>query len=382
MVERWDREHPTATVVVEVRSFDDHHSAVLESRPGTLVPDVVAFDAAYSARFRDRADLFVDLRALGVSALEGRALDTRWRQGVADDGAVIGIPIDVGALALAYRRDLVGEEAAARFEELGSWCDLLVLGDGYSDVTDQPLLPRAADIFDAVLSQSETRFYDEDSEPIHDSSPAVRWAWDMAIRSLGEQPMFDDPCPEAEGIDRFSANLPIGSSQWGDAIRSGGVAAVIATADGLGEIQTTAPETAGSWRVAPLPGGGAAGDAGLSLAVHAGSNHAELAYDLVAYLADPSSQLRVVSELGPFPAATTLYDDQALVELRREFFGDSSIGSIYVTSARGYTTAPDGPDLRTIQRELRGAVSRVESGTQNPRQAWDEAIWRIGRAIG
>ena len=98
-------------------------------------------------------------------------------------------------------------------------------------------------------------------------------------------------------------------------------------------------------------------------------------------LLEASTQLRIFSELGRFPAAATLYDDPELVDHRREFFGESPVGAIYVDSATGHTTAPDGPDLPIIQREFRGAVSRVESGTQTPQEAWDEALWRIVRVL-
>ena len=55
-IELWEREHPTATVVVERRGFDNHHSTVLDPRADTITPDVVAYDIAYGAKMRERAD--------------------------------------------------------------------------------------------------------------------------------------------------------------------------------------------------------------------------------------------------------------------------------------------------------------------------------------
>ena len=143
-IEQWEREHPTATVVIDRRDFDDHHSTILEPRADTVTPDIVAFDASYSARFRNRPDLLVDLRQFGTTTMQDAALTWRWGQGVTDDGRVIGIPVDVGAMALAYRVDLVGPEIAETLAGAESWCDLLVAGDAYSDLTSLPFLPRAA----------------------------------------------------------------------------------------------------------------------------------------------------------------------------------------------------------------------------------------------
>lgn len=380
-IEQWEREHPTATVIVDRRSFDDHHSTILEPRADTITPDVVAYDVVYSANIRERTDLFRDLREFGATEFEEDALWWRWGQGVASDGSVIGIPIDAGGVALAYRTDLAGIELVESIETMANWCDLLTIGDAYSDVTAKPFLPRASDIFDAVLNQAELRYTDSDGESIHETNPAVHRAWDTAMRSLGEQPMFTDPCPMAEDIDRFSANLVSGSDEWETALRSGDIAAVLASAETLGDLQSTAPETAGRWRVVAVPDGGSGNSNGMSLAVHAESAHAGLAYDLAAFLAEPSTQGRVFEQFGRFPAAEALYGDTELVEHQRPFFGDSPIGSIYIASVTGYAPAPDGPDLRLVQRELRGAVSRVESGNQTPQEAWDEAIWRIVRVL-
>lgn len=380
-IEQWEREHPTASVVIDRRTFDDHHSSMLEPRAGDAPPDVVAFDVMYSPNFRERTDLFVDLQDFGAGEFEATSLPWRWQQGVAEDGSLLALPIDVGGMALAYRIDLAGPELVEIIKNMATWCDFVVVGDAYSDVTARPFVPRASDIFEAVLSQAPERYTDADGELIHDSNPAIHRAWDMAMRALGEQPLFADPCPEVDDIDRFSANLSIGTDEWDEALRSGDIAAVIASAETLGVIQTTAPETAGRWRLVPLPEGGGGSVNGMSLAVRADSAHSALAYDLVAFLAEPATQERVLEDLSRFPAASSLYTDDAILGHRRPFFGESPIGSIYVASVSDSPPAPDGPDVRLAQRELRGAVSRVESGSQSPQQAWDQAVWRIVQAL-
>ncbi len=379
-IELWEREHPTATVVVERRGFDDHHSTVLDPRTDTIAPDVIAYDVAYAAAMRDRSDLFADLRLLGGTAYRRGSLDWRWDSAVAEDDRLIALPVDLAGSALAFRVDLVDEELAERLGQVADWCEFLVAGDHYSDLTEQAFLPRAADIFEAALDQAPRRFHDIAGEPIHDSNPDLQQAWDLAMRSLGEAPLFADPCPGVDGIDRFSANVEFETDEWSEGLRNGDFAAVIAGVDRLGVIQAEAPETAGAWTVVAVPGLGG-NRAGMNLGVRDGSPHADLAYDLVAFLAEPSTQLRVFEELGRFPVATSTYDDPRVLEHRRAFFGDSPIGLVYAESARATISAPDGPDRRIFEREFRGAVSRVESGNQTPREAWDEAMWRIVQVL-
>lgn len=377
-VEQWEREHPTAEVLIERRDIDDHHSLILEPQAAsTPTPDIVMYDSEYSALFRNETERFADLRAFGGDEFEAGSLGWRWSQGVADDETLVAIPIDVGGLALAYRTDLIGQFRSEQLEELSQWCELIVLGDRYSDRTRNAFLPAADDLFEAILNQSPIRFHNRDGRLIHATNPAVREAWDYTMRALGQRPQFEDPCPKDEDILRISANIPVRSDEWGDALRAGEFAAVLAPASMLDVIQATAPATSESWRLVSIPGGGGGNSGGAQLAVSAGSQHQELAYNLVAHLAEPTTQLRVFHEVGNFPAAESLYDDLQLVNFTSDFFGDSAIGQIYIDSVSAFAAAPDGPEHELILDEFRRAVTRVESGSQTPEQSWNEALWRI-----
>ena len=373
----WELEHPTTDVVIDVRPPDEHHALMLESRAAGNAPDIVMIDADHTTAFRNQTEIFANLVPLGGADLEENFIAWRWEQGLADDGAVIAVPINAGGLALAYRSDLLGQNLSKDLEEATGWCDVIAVGDRYADHTRRAFLPEADGLFEAILDQAPVRFHNSDGALIHSTNPAVRTAWDTTMRALGERPMFEDPCPEHTDILRISANLTAGSNEWDEAIRTDRFAATLVSSTALNAIQTTAPETAGSWRLTDLPGNQSGNSGGAHLAVHIDSSHQALAFDLVAYLADPATQLDAFIAGGPFPAASTIYADDALLDHRNPFFGDSAIGQVFRSSVRNYVVAPEGPEHQLILDEYRAAVSRVESGTQTPQEAWNEAQWRI-----
>ena len=66
-----------------------------------------------------------------------------------------------------------------------------------------------------------------------------------------------------------------------------------------------------------------------------------------------------------------------MLDHREPFFGNSPIGQIYVDSVQGMSPAPAGARDAEIMVEFRAAVTRVDTGTQTPDEAWNEALWRI-----
>jgi len=144
----------------------------------------------------------------------------------------------------------------------------------------------------------------------------------------------------------------------------------------LEHIRTTAPATAGTWDLLAVPGT-VGNRGGMSLAVSADSEHAELAMNLISHLTRASSQSTAFREFGNLPASADQYERAAILDHRESFFGDAAIGSRYVDSVSGYEPAARDEHDHVIVREFREAVSRVDAGTQTPDEAWSEAMWRI-----
>lgn len=386
-IDDWEREHPTARVEVVVRSVNDHHVSVLDDAGAGGAFDIIAFDASYGPEIRQRPELFVDLRDLGGDAARPALLDARWNEGVAVGGELIGLPIDVDSVALAVRTDLVGEELVEQLRSAASWCQLIAVGDAFSDASGIAFLPDGDELFTTLMSQNRLSFVDDDGFLLPQEAETLRELWDLSMLAIGSPALHGSPCPEENGPDnneiaRIARNLPSGEEQWRTALSADGFAAIFARYSDLREIAIGAPETAESWTIIELPGPAGSSAGGTHLGLSAATTHRALAYDLISYLADPVVQRASFADgSGPFPAAAVLYDEPTITEYSDSFFGGAPIGEIYAATAERRPTELAEPVRRIVLEEFTAALNRVEQGHQTPVESWDEAIWRIGQIL-
>ncbi len=386
-IDDWEREHPTARVEVVVRSVNDHHVSVLDDAGAGGTFDIIAFEASYGPEIRQRPELFVDLRELGGDAAEPDLLDTRWDEGVAVGGELIGLPIDVDSVALAVRTDLVGEELVEELRSASSWCQLIAVGDAFSDASGIAFMPDGDELFTTMMSQNRLSFVDDNGFLLSREAETLRQVWDLSMLAIGNPPVHGSPCPEENGPDdneiaRIARNLPSGEEQWRTALRDDGFAAVFARYSDLREIAIGAPETSESWTIIELPGPFGSSAGGTHLGLSAATTHRALAFDLISYLADPVVQRASFADgSGSFPAAAVLYDEPMITEYSDPFFGGAPIGEIYAATAERRPTKLAEPVRRIVLEEFTAALNRVEQGHQTPLESWDEAIWRIGQIL-
>jgi cellobiose transport system substrate-binding protein len=141
-----------------------------------------------------------------------------------------------------------------------------------------------------MISTEETIYYDESGEPVWDSNPAVRKAFDTAAQA---------------GQDGLTAKLAQFSPEWNTAFASGAFATIACPAWMLGYIKGQAGDAAaGTWDVVALPGGVGGNWGGSYLAVPGESEQKEEATKLVAWLTAPEQQEKIFTDLGSFPSNT------------------------------------------------------------------------------
>ena len=142
-------------------------------------------------------------------------------------------------------------------------------------------------VYNAVLAQQESGYYDNTGNVVVATNPSVQRAFDFALQlvSTGE-----------------SAKLKSNTAPWTAALQAGKFATMMCPAWGLGQLQQSAPDARGKWDLAEVPGGG--GNWGGSfLAIPKQSRHAKEAYQLAAWLTAPEQQLRIFKESGNLPSA-------------------------------------------------------------------------------
>lgn len=383
----WEREHPTAQVEIVVRNSDDHHISVLDNAGAGGQFDVVAYDASYGPDIRASEDILIDLSVFDGTPDASVYLDARWNEGLAEDGSLIGLPLDVESTALLVRTDLVDADLVAQLQAASSWCDVLVAGDAFSDETNTAFLSDADDLLAAIFAQTRTSFVDEAGTLNPDDLDELQRAWDLAMIAIGEGPLHADPCGDVDNIQRMARNLNFDSPEWRTELRDDDFAAVLAPWSFRRRISNASPETAGQWTTLDLPldsidpDAGASSDGGLHLGIHSGSQNFDLAYDLLLTLTNPTVQeLAFADGSGPLPAAAQPHATGMVSQAEDDFFVDSIFASTYSNAALEQPTAQATPQRRIVIEAMMEALNRVESGGQTPSEAWSSMREKVSKA--
>ncbi|MEU4191636.1 extracellular solute-binding protein [Kribbella sp. NPDC026611] len=372
-VEEYQQKHPDRHVkLTEVGSSVETAQALTTALAGGKVPDLVLIQGDDMPKFVEQPQNFVDLRTLGGGDLQKDYLDWVWSQSVSKDGPVLGIPTDVGGLAIAYRKDLFAAAKLPTDRDAVSklwptWEKFIEIGKQYKAATGKAFIDNAGtSVFYQAVNQGDMKYYDADHNLAYDRSPQVRKAFDYGLAAA------------QAGI---TAKLSSFSEGWSAGMAKGAFAVVAAPSWMLGGIRTNAPATKGKWDVATIPGG--AGNWGGSyLAIPKNAKNPQAAWDYIKEMQSPQSQLAHYLGSGSLPSTPAVYKDPKLTSHQDPFFSNAPTGKIYTESLLGLKPFYIGPDSSAIGQEFLNAVTNVESGKGDPAKAWDTALQNIKTAIG
>ena len=372
-VDDYMRAHPEIRIeLTEVGSTTETAQALTTALAGGKVPDLVLIQGDDLPKFVQQPQNFHDLREFGADEIKGDYLDWVMEQAVAQGGETIGIPTDVGGLAVAYRKDLFAEAGLPTDREevsqmWSTWDDFIEVGKRYKEATGKAFLDNVpTSVFFQAVNQVSQKYYDDAGNPIYDRNPEVKAAFDLALRAI-----------EAD----ISARISFGSDGWNAALPRGDFAVVSAPSWLLDQIRRYAPDTAGKWDVARIPGG--AGNWGGSyLAIPARAQNPQAAWNYIREMQSPEHQLQHFLDVGALPTTPSVYDDPQLTGKRDEFFSGAPTGEIYTQALLGLKPFHMGPDTGTIGTEFLNALTNVEQGSGDPATAWDDAVRNIRTAIG
>jgi cellobiose transport system substrate-binding protein len=358
--------NPNITIVEKSSEFNKHHEGLLTALASGKGNDINGVEGSWMPYFVQYPDKFEDF---GTSK-QGDYLDWRWNPAVAENGVVLGLPTDVGGMAVAYRADLFeaaglpsDPESVSALWATGGWEDYLKVAKQYTDATGKKFADSTQSVFFGIVAQEPEQFYAADGSFVYETNSNVQKAWEIST-----------------DIAPYSGSAAVFSPEWNAAITDGNAAAVLAPAWMLTMIKAIAPKSEGLWNIATVPGG--AGNWGGSwVTVSKSSKHAKEAKAFVEWLLAPEQQKTIFLTKGNFPSAVAALNDEAVTSYQDAYYQNAPVGQIYSSAVSSLKPAILGPKSASIGTSFQNATTSVAQKKKTADQAWQDALSEIAKNV-
>ena len=302
----WSRLHPDIELRIVSRQYADHHTAMTTAlATGSGLPDVMAVDMRFIGKFADSGGL-EDLRAAPYDgmALRARFAPYTFPQAIGHGGALVAIPADIGPGTLLYRKDLADKAGVTEADLTRDWESYIAAGRKIKAATGTYLLADAGDLRDIALRSGL-----KDGEGIY---------FDGAGRCLVESPRFVRAFELGREVRQagLDAKATAWSNEWAADFKQGRIASQMMGAWLTGHLKNwLAPDNAGRWRSAALPGGLYASYGGSFYAIPAKADHKQAAWEFIRFMTtNKEIQLNSLRALDSFPALNEALQDRVMDE--------------------------------------------------------------------
>jgi cellobiose transport system substrate-binding protein len=313
--------------------------------------------------------LFTNLgKTFKANTLEKTFINWRWEQGVARDGTIIGIPTDVGGLAMCYRQDLLKKaglpnERGAVSAATSTPEKLTAFAQKYVAATGKPFLDNVGSLFEGVSRQGAdgVQFYNKKTDKIVEV-PQVKKAYDLAATFATK---------------KLSAEIELWSSDWNQGMGNGAFAAMLCPSWLLSNIQNNAKDIPGAWDVAQMPGGGA-NWGGSQLVIPKFASNPKAAWAFISWVLAPAQQLKLFLDKGVLPTTPAVYKDPKFLAAKDVAWNNAPIGKIYSDVVMAIKKPIyEGKYQVSVKDAYNAAVGRMASGKQTPAASWTQLMKEI-----
>ncbi|WP_432565216.1 ABC transporter substrate-binding protein [Kineococcus sp. SYSU DK003] len=294
MVEAWNAAHPDVQVEkTDAGGSTDSSAKLLTATRAGNAPDVavVQYDTLPAMIVGGVAEDITEQ----VGDLSSQFNPGVWSQ-VEFDGAVYGVPQDVGPQAFVYNQ--------ARFAELGlavptTWQEFAAAAEQVKQADPQATLatfaPDQFGFFAAMAQQAGSQWWTVDGDA---------WTVNIADETSQQVATFWQDLVDRDVVDAE----PILTPEWNAKLSAGKVLAWPAALWAPGVIEGVAPEQAGQWALAPMPQWTAGDDrvafqGGSSVVVTTSSEHKEAAAEFAAWINSSQEGAAAQIEAGQYPAS-------------------------------------------------------------------------------
>ncbi|MFV0407449.1 MAG: extracellular solute-binding protein [Propioniciclava sp.] len=367
--------YPNVTIEESSPQNETDYWSALQTRlaGNSGLADIQAIEVGRLAGVKEnQADKFVDLATL--EGWDGYAADfLTWKLDLAKtaEGRQVAAGTDIGPVGMCYKPDLFEaagmptdpDEVAALWP--GGWKDYVEAGRRFmaNAPGDTKWTDSAAGLFRAAMGVTGEKYTDTQGELIWESSSTVKDAWQVAVDAVDGG--------QVTTLTQFSP-------EWNQAFSTEAYASIPCPAWMLTYIKGQAGEGgSGQWAVADAPAPGNVG--GAYLAIPEASQNKEMAWELVKFLTEASSQQAVFEKAGNFPSNTAAIDSSA--SFADPYFSDTNTGEVLGQSAANLPTPQViGVHDGDVETALMNALNEVAQQSVEPNAAWENAVAAITAA--
>ncbi|WP_058301284.1 ABC transporter substrate-binding protein [Gorillibacterium timonense] len=360
----YQEQHPELSIHIQSSAYEELPNKLQTAFAARYTsPDVAMIEVDFMDWFKRNPGYFYNLFDFGAEELKNQFLSWKWDQAVSDDGRFLyGLPTDIGPYAMIYRRDLFARAGLPTDPEevskqINTWDRFLEAGVQLREKTNVAFINDMESLYRVMINQAEEQYYDRAGHLIVESNPAVKRAWDYALKAHE---------------NRLSANLTIHTEKWSKGLTQD-FAVMLCPAWLVASMKDSAPQADGLWNIAEIPEGYAS-RGGSFLALPVTGSHKEEAYQLIKWLTAPEQQLQTFINQGTFPSTPSLYSKQTLLDYRDPYFNDAPIGDIYAKAARNVKPPFTGANHATIQTELLKVLRKVDDGDLAADRSWETMV--------
>jgi cellobiose transport system substrate-binding protein len=369
LIAQVDKQFPNIELrAVKITDYDNKVRTSMAGHYG--VPDILGINSNIYTYFPDE-DQFVDLKTLGADEVKSQYLEWKWNLGISPDGKMIGFPMDTGPTALFYREDIFAKaglpsDPADVSAQIKTWDDYLQMAKKLKDATQGKsyMIDNDNDgVYAQLMAQATSRYFDQSGKYIGDQAN-IKQMWDISTKAA------------QMGV---TAKAPRYSATWNQAASNGLLAGFVGAVWMKQILQDAAPDTAGKWRIATVPG--TAGNSGGSfLGISKYSQHPKEAFEVIKWLQSPQNQAIGYKDLQLYPSAISALDDPSLHQ-KEAFYGGQDTTTIFSETVKHVPLSYSGPYNDVAGTPFGDQLKLVEFQNKSPEQAWNDAQQQAQREL-
>lgn len=365
LLQKYMDENPNVTIVHnKAATSNDARANYFQKLGKTGLADIEAIEVDWLPEVMEYSDLLAPVPA----DLTDRWLDFKVEAATDAEGNLIGYGTDIGPEGVCYRSDLFAEaglptdreEVAALLE--GDWDTYFEVGQQYVDATGKAFFDSAGGTYQGMINQVEAAYEDpETGEITATENPEVQDIYEQVTAASATQ----------------SAHLGQWSDDWFAGLSNGAFATMLCPGWMLGVVSGSAADTT-TWDIANVFPGGGGNWGGSYLTIPADGPNVEEAQKLADWLTAPEQQIAAFADAGTFPSQQEALSSDVLLDSVNEYFNNAPVGSILTDRANAVEVSPyKGEFYFQINDGMQKALTRVEDGTQNAQESWDQWVSEV-----